>query len=71
MPSPKSWKRYSATMIGIALVWSLAVFWSSRPAATAAIGAIAAMVLGFVGGDLAAKFAPPPTPVPPPTNPRE
>ncbi|MBU0516357.1 MAG: hypothetical protein KJ621_16470 [Proteobacteria bacterium] len=56
MKPSKSWKRYSATILGIALVWSLAVFFSSKPAATAAIGAIAAMVLGFIGGDSASKF---------------
>jgi hypothetical protein len=53
----RHWKRFTATMIGVIACWGLAMFWSSGKYTGAAIGAIAGMVIAFVGGDSASKFA--------------
>lgn len=63
----RHWRRFTATMIGVIACWGLAMFWSSGKFTGAAIGAIAGMVIAFVGGDSASKFAPPK----PPQSPRK
>jgi hypothetical protein len=64
--SGRHWKRFTATMSGVIVCAALAMFWSSGRYTGAAIGIIGGMVIAFVGGDSASKFAGPRPPFQPP-----
>jgi hypothetical protein len=61
----RHWRRFTACLVGSGACWSLAAFWPGGKFTGAAIGAIAGMVIAFIGGDSASKFAPPKPPGPP------